>query len=56
MTRDRIMAGLALAVFIIFSAIMVYRVGRLDLAVVMATGVLLASADLFMQLGPRRRR
>jgi predicted acyltransferase len=56
MTIDRIMAVLALATFAAFLAIVAIKVGRIDLGVVCAAGILLAGYDLWLQLGPRRRR
>jgi hypothetical protein len=56
MTTDRIMAVLALAVFAGFLAIIAIKVGRIDLGVACTIGLLLAAYDLWLQLGPGRRR
>jgi len=56
MTMDRIMALLALALFTVFFGVVVFKVGRVDLAIAAAIGIGLAGYDLLTQIGPRGMR
>lgn len=56
MTRNRIMALLALAVFAGFLAVVVFKLKRVDLAVASLIGLGLATYDLWTQVRPRRSR
>jgi hypothetical protein len=55
MTIDRLMAVLAFALFTGFLAVVVFRVGRWDLTIAIATGLGLAAYDLWRQLRPKGR-
>lgn len=54
MTLDRLFALVALAVFVTFLGIVATRVGRADLAIVIAIGLAFVCFDLWLQLFRRR--
>jgi prepilin signal peptidase PulO-like enzyme (type II secretory pathway) len=55
MMLDRAMAALALAFFLAFVGIVVFRVGRVDLGAAFGICLLLVLYDLWTQLFPKRR-
>jgi prepilin signal peptidase PulO-like enzyme (type II secretory pathway) len=56
MRRNRIISLFAFAVLCVFFGILLYRVGRIDLGVVISITLLLAAWDLWIQLFRRRSR
>jgi hypothetical protein len=56
MRRNRIISLIALAALCVFFGILLYRVGRIDLGVVISITLLLAAWDLWIQLFRRRQR
>jgi hypothetical protein len=57
MRRNRIISLIALAALCAFFGILLFRVGRIDLGVVITITLLLAAWDLWIQLfRPRRQR
>jgi uncharacterized protein (TIGR03382 family) len=56
MRRNRIISLIAFAVLCTFFGILLYRVGRIDLGVVISITLALAAYDLWAQLFRRRSR
>ena len=55
MTMDRVFAFIAFACLLVFLGVIVYRVPRLDLALVVGVTLVLVMRDLWLQLRPRRQ-